>query len=258
MNQESGIRNQEWTKTLGAMCFVVVIALALLFVVPLPAFAQTCACDNSVFPNTCPASCPSDTPFCVDAKCSSVGPVIVGSTTTITFAAPTSTTTFSGFLCNVIGFINKDILPPIAVFMTLLAGFFFMLSGQDPQKATLARRIVLYTVIGVLLFLIAPGIVALIADILGATGAFAPISCSMTMTAESVTKTLINLVNWFAWLIAVASVAMGLYAGFLYLTSRGDPRKTQEAAKTLSYTIIGIAVSVLAFSIISIVKAFIG
>lgn len=235
-----------------------VIAL-LVFCAPLPVFAAPCSCPNSALPSTC-AQClavdPS-TPYCLDAVCVATGPTITGVPTIKTFAAPTAMTTFSDFLCNIIGFINNKLLPPIAVFMTLLAGFFFMLSGQDPQKETLAKRVLLYTVIGIILFLLAPGIVALIADVLGATGAFAPVSCSTTMTADAVTGVLIKLVNWFAWFIAVASVVMGLYAGFLYLTSRGDPRQTQQAAKTLSYTIIGIAVSVVAFSIISLVKAFI-
>lgn len=245
------------------------LGLFLFFAVPVPVSAQACTCPvkgSGFSDNSCPAAACASLPgsTCIVSNTTTgagtcqVGiPTGTAGTTTQVFAAPTAMTTFSDFLCNIIDFINNKFLPPIAVFMTLLAGFFFMLSGQDPQKATLAKRILLYTVIGIALFLVAPGIVALIANILGATGAFSPVSCSSSMGADTVTAVLMKLVNWFAWFISVASVAMGLYAGFLYLTSRGDPRQTQQAAKTLSYTIIGIAVSVIAFSIVSLVKAFI-
>lgn len=187
-----------------------------------------------------------------------VAPPITGAETTVSFE-PTGAMTLSDFLCKIIDFINTKVLPPLAVFMTLLAGFFFMISGQDPQKATLARRILFFSVIGIALFLVAPGIVDLIADVFSTAGVSSPISsCSGGMTAGTVTDMIVRIVNWFAWFVAVASVAMGLYAGFLYLTSRGDPRMVQQAAKTLSYTIIGIAVSVLAFSIVSLVKTFLG
>jgi len=66
----------------------------------------------------------------------------------------------------------------------------------------------------------------------------------------------VNLVNWFSWFVAVAAVVMGLYSGFLFLTSRGDPAQLTKARGTLFYAIIGIAVAILSFSIITITKSF--
>jgi len=51
---------------------------------------------------------------------------------------------------------------------------------------------------------------------------------------------------------------MGLYAGFLFITARGEPAQLQTAKKILLYAIIGIAVAILAFSIITISKAILG
>lgn len=67
-----------------------------------------------------------------------------------------------------------------------------------------------------------------------------------------------RVVNWFSWFIAVVAVAMGLYAAFLYLTARGDAKQISDAHKTLVYAIIGIAVAILAFSIVTITKTFLG
>ena len=65
-----------------------------------------------------------------------------------------------------------------------------------------------------------------------------------------------RVVNWFSWFIAVVAVAMGLYAAFLYITARGDAKQVSDAHKTLVYSIMGIAVAILAFSIVTITKTF--
>jgi len=77
------------------------------------------------------------------------------------------------------------------------------------------------------------------------------------METNSIVLTFINLINWFSWFVSIVSVVMGLYAGFLYLTARGDPSKIASASRGLLYTIIGIVVSIAAFSIKAIVKSFI-
>ena len=51
---------------------------------------------------------------------------------------------------------------------------------------------------------------------------------------------------------------MGLYAGALYLTARGDSAQVLKATKVFSFTIIGIAVAVVSFSIIVLTKTFFG
>lgn len=77
------------------------------------------------------------------------------------------------------------------------------------------------------------------------------------MATNSIVLTFINLINWFSWFVSIIAVAMGLYAGSLYLTAKGDPAKIASASRGFLYTIIGIAVSVAAFSIKALVKAFI-
>ena len=73
---------------------------------------------------------------------------------------------------------------------------------------------------------------------------------------DQLISSITSVVNWFSWFIAVVAVAMGLYAAFLYLTARGDAKQISDAHKTLVYAIIGIAVAILAFSIVTITKTF--
>lgn len=185
-----------------------------------------------------------------------------GQATSNTFDPPSGATSFSAIVCKVIDFFSTTILPPLAVLMMLVVGFLFMAGGQMPQKAIAARKTLLYVVAGVVLFLLAPGILGVIVDITGASSASFSSSftaCPSTLiTTASIVKTIANLVNWFAWFISVFSVAMGLYAGALYLTARGDSSQVLKATKVFSYTIIGIAVAIVSFSIITLTKTFFG
>lgn len=72
--------------------------------------------------------------------------------------------------------------------------------------------------------------------------------------ADSVTKMIVRIVNWFSWFIAVASVIMGLYSGMLFITARGNTAQLETARQILIYAVIGIIVAVLAFSIVTITK----
>ncbi|MBI5913403.1 hypothetical protein HY839_03085 [Candidatus Azambacteria bacterium] len=85
----------------------------------------------------------------------------------------------------------------------------------------------------------------------GSTTIGASTAYSGTQIADKIT----NVVNWFSWFIALAAVVMGLYAGFLFITARGEPAQLKTARATLLWAVIGIAVAVLAFSLVAISKA---
>src|SRR5690606_2096912 len=62
----------------------------------------------------------------------------------------------------------------------------------------------------------------------------------------SVIKTIINV---FLYFIGALSVIMVIYGGFKYVTSSGEASAVTSAKNTIMYAVIGIIVSVLAFSI---------
>lgn len=76
------------------------------------------------------------------------------------------------------------------------------------------------------------------------------------MTITDIVNTIIGLLNWFSWFVGVTSVVMGLYCGYLFMTAGDDSAKAVLARKTLLYTIIGVAVSILSFGLIAITKSF--
>jgi len=57
------------------------------------------------------------------------------------------------------------------------------------------------------------------------------------------------IINVLIGLIAVAAVVMLIIGGFRYVFSQGEEKATKGAKDTILYAIIGIVVSILAFSI---------
>lgn len=170
-----------------------------------------------------------------------------------TFDSPTTATSFSGFMCGVTNLVSEQLLPPLAVLAMLVVGFMFLVSGGDPGKTNAAKQALFFTLAGTALLVLAPGIVALISDLLGGFSV-APLACGGPAVTNTIISALVNLVNWFSWFVAAVSTVMGLYGGFLYMTAGTDPARAVQGSRVLSFTIIGIAVSVIAFSIIALVK----
>ena len=74
----------------------------------------------------------------------------------------------------------------------------------------------------------------------------------------SLVSTIMGLVNWMAWAVGLAAVVMGLYAGILFITAGGDATKVTTARNILLYAIVGIAVAILAFSLVAISQSVFG
>ncbi len=85
-----------------------------------------------------------------------------------------------------------------------------------------------------------------------------PIGRTGGIDSTSLSSVFINLVNWFAWFVALAAVVMGLYSGFLFITARDEEAQLKKAKSVFVYTIVGIIVAVLAFSIVLIARSFAG
>lgn len=61
------------------------------------------------------------------------------------------------------------------------------------------------------------------------------------------------LINFLLWTVGILSVVMIIFSGFRYITSAGDAAKTKSAQTTLTYSIVGLIVAVLAWVIVKMV-----
>ncbi len=73
------------------------------------------------------------------------------------------------------------------------------------------------------------------------------------ITFEHIYTLIINIINVLLGIGAFIAFAMILYGGFIYLTSYGDENKTTTAKNTLTWSIVGIIVIMLAVVIVNFV-----
>lgn len=69
------------------------------------------------------------------------------------------------------------------------------------------------------------------------------------------TSSILNTVFFWTGVIAVIAIIIG---GFLFITSEGEPGKTKKAKDTLMYSVIGLVVVLLAFSITNFILRAVG
>lgn len=75
---------------------------------------------------------------------------------------------------------------------------------------------------------------------------------------DTLVNTVMALVGWVAWFVGLLAVVSGLYSGILFITGGGNADKIVKARNVLLYSIIGIAVAVLAFGLVAVSRSIFG
>jgi hypothetical protein len=135
-----------------------IFLLFLLIFVPKISFAGTAdVCE----PCTTTADCLSGL-TCVNGKCRGC-PSTPG---VIKICNPLQVCDFRELIDNLINFIFVLALG-IAPLMVIIGGAYFLTSAGDPKKIDTAKKIIIYTLIGLVIVLFAKGIIVVLEDILG-------------------------------------------------------------------------------------------
>lgn len=92
---------------------------------------------------------------------------LISKAVAVKYDNPLKATSFTGLMNDIADFLLLNIAPPIATIMVLWSAFLFMTSGGNEQKLTLAKKTLMWTVIGVTLLLLAKGIAYTIQKSLG-------------------------------------------------------------------------------------------
>ena len=66
-------------------------------------------------------------------------------------------------------------------------------------------------------------------------------------------QSIINLTNWILGFVSMIAVLMLIWGGVLYLTSAGDEEKAKTGKKTVSYAIMGLVVTGIAYAIVNVI-----
>lgn len=184
------------------------------------------------------------------APCPKDGPVPPGGCEIINPLG--STDTIPALICVFIDLLVTKLMPPIMVLLVLWASFLLLTAVGQPAKMVQARSMLVYAIIGAVIIIMAAPLVSLVGSAVG--GGITVQPCNPANAIATAIDVLVNIINWFSWLLAILSVAMGLYAGLLYMTAKGEPQKVATANNVLVYTVIGVVVAILAFSIKAIIN----
>lgn len=86
-----------------------------------------------------------------------------------------------------------------------------------------------------------------------------PLAALAFDAAGYVVGILTRFLNWVVWPVFIgATLLMLIYAGFMFVTSRGDPSKIKAARDALIWAVIGIIVVIFAYSAVGFVTSIIG
>jgi cytochrome bd-type quinol oxidase subunit 2 len=75
-------------------------------------------------------------------------------------------------------------------------------------------------------------------------------TCTDGSAANTVVKTVINLLSW---IVGIISVIMIIIAGLSFVTSGGDAEKAKKARSTITYALTGLVIVLLAQVIVNFV-----
>ncbi|MEA2097503.1 MAG: pilin [Patescibacteria group bacterium] len=66
-------------------------------------------------------------------------------------------------------------------------------------------------------------------------------------------EAMMNITNWLLGIISMIAVLVVIWGGINYLTAAGDEEKARKAKKIITYSLIGVAITGLAYGIIKVI-----
>lgn len=84
----------------------------------------------------------------------------------------------------------------------------------------------------------------------------APIESAFNRTSQfcNVNSAIITVINIILGIVALVAVLMIVIGGFKYIISRGDAKAVESATKTITWAVVGLVVTVMAYAIVTIVS----
>lgn len=132
----------------------------------------------------------------------------------------------------------------VSVIFIIVGGFRYILSAGSPDDSVKARKTIMNAVVGLVISIFSVGIVNVVTTTLaGGVGA----NGLPNITADSATLgNILNAVYSWAGIIAVLMIIIG---GLMYVISGGNQSNITKAKDTIVYSVIGLVVVIMAFTI---------
>ncbi|MDD2908075.1 MAG: hypothetical protein PHH98_05565 [Candidatus Gracilibacteria bacterium] len=165
--------------------------------------------------------------------------------------------------------LTKNLINPIIKILETAASFFFVLiaifafysiitANGDEEKVKTGKMSVFYGLIGFIVIKLAKEIVSAtygkvdcnehtILGIFTINGN----NCNASNQITGVSDIIIKLINWMNGFVGIIVILMIIYAGVQVLFSAGDEEKLSKAKSSIIYIVIGIAILILNYFILS-------
>lgn len=148
--------------------------------------------------------------------------------------------TFGEFI-SLIWSYGSQIVIALAVFFIVLGAFFYVASAGNDERVSQGKQMIFGSFIAILIVIFSGVLIrTLHKPAEGSTGYLTDIPTVIN-----------NATNILIGVIGAFSVLMFVYAGFMYITARGDVDKVNKAHGAIRYAVYGLIIGVLAFTIVN-------
>jgi len=150
--------------------------------------------------------------------------------------------TFGEFISLVWDYGSRVIIA-LAVFLIILGAFFYVASGGNDERITQGRQMIFGSLIAIVIVIFSGVLIrTLHKPAEGTTGYL-----------TDVPNVISNATTILVGLIGAFSVLMLVYAGYLYITARGDADKVNKAHAAIRYAVYGLVIGLVAYGTVSTV-----
>ena len=139
----------------------------------------------------------------------------------------------------------------------IYGGYLYTFSAGDPGKVANGKKTLAQAFIGLAIVMSAYIILSALRIALLGDKIF---NCDVLRGTDCVTdanQVVTGAINWFIAIAGIASAIFLVYGGIQYITSTGDPGKVQKAKQMITYSLIGLAIVALSFSITAFVSSMV-
>lgn len=148
----------------------------------------------------------------------------------------------------------------VAVGFIVYAGIQYITSSGDSAKTTKARNTIFYSLIGLavcaLSFISVNFVLINIIQGAGAGTGTGGGNGGVNLVGDGngkLTPVIVSIINGIIAVLGFVAVGFTVYGGVTYMSSGGDSAKVQKGRNIIIYSLIGLAICVLAFSIVNFV-----
>ena len=132
----------------------------------------------------------------------------------------------------------RNVLGAIAILFLVYGGVSYVTARGDDTKVGKAKTSIMYAVIGLVVVVLAEQITSIFYP----QGGAEDVGTYATTSARQASEVVRGVVAFAEGFVGVVAVAVLVYAGFLYVTARGEQSALDKAKKSAQYAIIGLFV----------------